>query len=60
MQLTRKARIFSASEKTGSLLLAALFALAGCAAPPLTPEQKALNKAYDAISSGKAGSNIKK
>ncbi|MFA5825222.1 MAG: hypothetical protein WC825_04525 [Gallionellaceae bacterium] len=42
------------------LLTAALLALAGCAVAPLTPEQKALNKAYDAISSGKAGSSIKK
>ena len=55
MQSTRMARAL-----INLLLVVTLVALAGCAAPPLTPEQKALNKAYDAISAGKAGSNIKK
>lgn len=55
MQFTRKAR-----ASRNLLLIATLVALAGCAAPPLTPEQKALNKAYDAISSGKPDSSIKK
>ena len=45
------------------LLLATLVALTGCASTPMTREQKereALSKAYDTITSGKAGTGLSK